>query len=114
MKTSYSQIEGLRVQRIEAISNGVVAIAMTLLVLNITVPWAAAISTEMQLIESFATLAPKLLSYCLSFVTLGIYWTAQSTQIHYINKSIRNLNWINLFFLLFISIIPFTTVFLSQ
>ena len=114
MKNNYNQIAGKRVERIETISDGVFAIAMTLLVLNITIPSGAVVNTEMQLIKSFIALTPKILSYCLSFITLGIYWAAQSTQFYYINKSDRNLNWINLFFLLFISIIPFTTAFLSQ
>ena len=64
--------------------------------------------------KAFSGLTPKLLSYLLSFITLGIYWAAQSTQFHYINKSDRHLNWIDLFFLLFVSLIPFTTAFLSE
>ena len=101
-------------QRIEALSDGVFAIAMTLLILDIKVPISEAIYTERDLIKAFLGLTPKLLSYLLSFITLGIYWAAQSTQFHFISKIDRNLNWIDLFFLLFVSLIPFTTAFLSQ
>jgi uncharacterized membrane protein len=47
-------------------------------------------------------------------MTLGIFWTAHSSQFHYIDKSDRNLNWINLSFLLFVTTTPFTTAFLSE
>lgn len=114
MGNNYNQIAGQRTTRIETICDGVFAIAMTLLVLDIKVPIVNQISSEKELIKSFFVLTPKLLSYFLSFITLGIYWAAHSTQFHYIEKSDRNLNWINLFFLLFISIIPFTTAYLSQ
>jgi len=109
----YNQIAGLNNQRIEAISDGVFAIALTLLILDIKVPVSEFITTEKDLFNAFVGLAPKLLSYFLSFMTLGIYWAAHSSQFHYISKSDRHLNWINLFFLLFVSIVPFTTAFLS-
>jgi uncharacterized membrane protein len=110
----YNRIAGRKIQRIEAISDGVFAIALTLLVLDIKVPVTETIRTEGELIESFCSLTPKLLSYFLSFMTLGIFWTGHSTQYNYIEKSDRNLNWISLFFLLFVSILPFTTAFLSE
>lgn len=110
----YNQIAGQRTQRIEAISDGVFAIALTLLILDIRVPVSDTIHSEKTLMNAFLGLAPKILSYFLSFMTLGIYWSAHSTQFHFIEKSDRHLNWINLFFLLFVSIIPFTTAFLSE
>jgi len=110
----YNSISGFRLQRIEAISDGVFAIALTFLALDLKVPVNNLIHTESDLIHTFLQLSPKLLTYFLSFITMGIYWLAQSTQFHYIDKSDRNLNWINLFFLLAISIMPFTTAFLSE
>ena len=111
---SYNQVAGQRIQRIEAISDGVFAIALTLLILDIKVPIAETINSEVVLFKAFLKLSPMLLSYFLSFMTLGIYWSAHSTQFQYINKSDRHLNWINLYFLLFVTTIPFTTAFLSQ
>lgn len=110
----YNFISGFRLTRIEAISDGVFAIALTFLALDIKVPINDVVHTEKELIVNFLSLAHKLLTYFLSFVTLGIYWLAQSTQFHYIKSSDRNLNWINLFFLLAVSILPFSTAFLSQ
>src|SRR5438046_546200 len=111
---SYNQISGQSINRIEFLSDGVFAIALTLLVLDIKVPISENITSEKDLLHSFAGLTPRLLAYFLSFMTLGIFWTAHSTQFHFIEKSDRNFTWINLFFLLFVTIIPFTTAFLSE
>jgi len=110
----YQSISGQRMQRLEALSDGVFAIALTILVLDLKVPARQFIHSEKELIETFIQLLPKLLTYFLGFITLGIYWLAHSTQFHYISSSDRNLNWINLFFLLAVSIMPFTTAFLSE
>lgn len=110
----YNEIAGRNAKRIEAVSDGVFAIAMTLLVLDVKVPIGEAVASEAELIQSFSTLLPKLLVYFLSFMTCGIFWTGHATQFNHIDKSDRNLNWISLFFLLFVSIIPFTTAFLSE
>ncbi len=111
---NYNQIAGFNRLRIDAISDGVFAIALTILVLDIKVPIAASIATEKELWNELETIAPRLIAYFMSFLTLGVYWAAHSTQYHYITDSDRNLCWINLFFLLFVSVIPFTTAFLSE
>jgi len=110
----YNQIAGQKTQRIEAISDGVFAVALTLLVLDIKVPVSELIKTEGDLFNSFCALTPKFLSYFLSFLTLGIFWTGHSAQFIYIEKSDRHLNWLSLFFLLFVSVLPFTTAFLGE
>lgn len=111
---NYNKIAGKNTQRIEAISDGVFAVAMTLLVLDIKVPATESIQTETELAHSFFALMPKFLVYFLSFMTVGIFWTGQSTQFKYIEKSDRNLNWITLLFLLCVSLLPFSTAFLSE
>lgn len=110
----YNQISGQNVLRMEFLSDGVFAIAITLLVLDIRVPLQENVVYEKDLVIQFSKLAPKLLTYFLSFMTLGIFWTAHATQFQFIEKSDRNLNWINLSFLLFVTLIPFTTAFLSE
>lgn len=111
---NYDQVSGLSLERIKALSDGVFAISLTLLVLDISIPVHDQIKNESDLALAFAGLTPKLLTYFLSFVTLGIFWTAHTSQLHYIEKSDRNFNWLNLFFLLFITTMPFTTAFLSE
>lgn len=113
-KKNYNQISGQKIQRIEALSDGIFAVALTLLVLDIKVPISESIKGEMDLILSLYHLAPKLLSYFLSFMTLGIFWTGHTTQFNYIEKSDRHLTWLSLFFLMLISLLPFTTAFLSE
>lgn len=114
MISKYNQISGKRVTRIEAISDGVFAVAFTLLVLDIKVPITQGIHSEAELMNSFCALTPKFLSYFLSFMTLGVFWGGQSAQFTFIEKSDRHLNWISLFFLLFVAVLPFTTAFLSE
>ena len=113
-ETTYNQLAGQRVGRIEAISDGVFAVAMTLLVLDIRVPLREAIHSEHDLVMAFCALTPKLLTYFTSFMTLGIFWNGQSLQYNYIKRSDRDLTWIALFFLLMVSLVPFTTAFLSE
>ena len=67
MKTIYNQIAGQKVGRIEALSDGVFAIALTLLVLDIKVPEIHAHS-EIELCREFLKLTPKFLSYFLDVV----------------------------------------------
>lgn len=110
----YNNIAGQSTNRIEAISDGVFAVAMTLLVLDIKAPTSEIINSEKELIQMFSLLAPKFLVYFLSFMTAGIFWTGQSTQFKYIVKSDRNLYWTTLLFLLFVSLLPFSTSFLSE
>jgi len=113
MKVDYNRIAGKKIPRIEAISDGVFAVALTLLVLDIKIPAKLSVSTETELWSAFIILLPQLLTYFLSFMTLGIFWTGLTVQHSYIEKSDRDLNWICLFFLLFVSILPFTTAFLG-
>lgn len=110
----YNQISGQNIQRIELLSDGVFAIALTLLILDIRVPIREHVASEKELMVAFSKLTPKLLTYLLSFMTLGIFWTAHTTLFYFIEKSDRNFNWLNLSFLLFVTITPFTTAFLSE
>lgn len=110
----YNQSAGKKVHRIEAISDGVFAIAMTLLILDIRLPVNELIHTDTDLWHSLGKLLPKLVSYFLSFMTLGIFWVGHSMQFNYIHESDRNLTWISIFFLMLVSLIPFTTALLSE
>lgn len=113
-RQTYNRLAGQRLHRIEGLSDGVFAIAMTLLVLELRVPANNAIKTETGLWHVFLHLKAELLTYFLSFMTLGIFWTGHSMQFQYIHKSDRNFFWINIFFLMIISVVPFTTSFLAR
>eukprot|EP01136_Pigoraptor_vietnamica_P024961 Opistho-1_new@78446 len=110
----YNRIVGQRIARIEALSDGVFAIAMTILVFNLKDPLEHHTQSDAELLLSLKNMLPAFLSFFLSFMTLGIFWTGQSTQFHYIKTYDRNLNWITLFFLMAVSVLPFTTDVLSH
>lgn len=110
----YNRIAGQRIARIEALSDGVFAIAMTILVFNLKDPLEHSVQSDAELLLSLKNMQPAFLSFFLSFMTLGIFWTGQSTQFHYIKSYDRNLNWITLFFLMAVSVLPFTTDVLSH
>jgi uncharacterized membrane protein len=114
-QNGYNQFAGQRIGRIEALADGVFAIAMTLLVLDIKVPSAEGTLTETAMWLTFVhTVGPKLVIYFLGFMTLGIFWMGHSTQFRVINRTDRHLTWLSIFFLMFISLIPFSTSFLSE
>jgi len=114
VKSDYNWIAGLDISRTKAIADGVFAFAMTVLVLGLSVPVAVAIVTEHDLWLRLISFEPNLLVYFMSFITLGNFWTGHSVQYTYITKSDRNLNWSSLFFLMFVSLVPFSTALLSQ
>ena len=96
-------------RRLEALVDGVFAIAMTLLAFDLKVPEIAAAFVNSQLQLSVFALWPRVIIYFISFVTLGFYWVGHHIQYNYIKYSDRVALWINLFFLMFVALIPFTT-----
>lgn len=114
MGTHYNRFAGQSIERIAALSDGVFAVAMTLLVLDLKTPAAEAIHGESDLWRALVALAPRLLVYVLSFLTLGIYWVGQQVQLSLLSRSDRNLSWIHLAFLFAITLMPFSTALMAQ
>src|SRR5205823_4480475 len=94
-------------ERIQALSDGVFAIAMTLLIFNIKIPQEA--RTVNQLATKLAELTPNFVTYVLSFISLGIYWVGHHNMYHSIRKTDRPLLWINILFLMMVAFLPFST-----
>ena len=111
---AYNRIAGEDISRSKALADGIFAFAVTVLVLGLSVPVARGIITEHDLWLQLVLLGPELLVYFMSFITLGNFWTGHAVQYTYINKSDRHLEWLSLFFLLFVSLVPFSTALLSQ
>ncbi|MGA2596861.1 MAG: TMEM175 family protein [Bryobacteraceae bacterium] len=114
MKTTYNRIAGQSVERLAALSDGVFAVAMTLLVLDIHAPLAEKIHSEQDLWHALIELSPRLLMYVMSFTTLGIFWVGQQTQLNHLSSSDRTLTWIHLLFLFAVTTIPFSTMLLAE
>ena len=90
--------------RLEAFSDGVFAIVITLLVLDIHVPTTTNIS-----IQTLRPLLPHVASFILSFIIVGVYWVAHHHMLHFIKQVDRKLLWLNLLLLLCVVFIPFPT-----
>jgi uncharacterized membrane protein len=114
MPTSYNQITGRSLERLAALSDGIFAVAMTLLVLDLHVPASEVIHSQGDLWHALAGAAPGLISYLLSFMTLGIFWHGQQAQLNAFTHSDRHLSWIHLAFLFFVTLMPFSTRLLSE
>jgi uncharacterized membrane protein len=106
---SYNRIAGQSVERLTALSDGIFGVAMTLLLLELHVPAKELIHSEGDLRRAFVALLPQLLVYLMSFVTLGIFWMGQQTQLNQLVRSNRSLSWIHLSFLFCVTIMPFST-----
>jgi uncharacterized membrane protein len=100
--------------RVEAFSDGVFAIAITLLVLEIQVPSPERTRQGATLLPALLRLWPSYLGYLISFVTVGIMWANHHALFVYIRRSDRYFLLINVLFLMFIAFVPFPTALLAE
>ncbi len=114
MYTRYNEVAGQSLERLAALSDGVFAVAMTLLVLDLRAPAVETVHAEADLWHALVALSPRLLVYSLSFLTLGIFWVGQQTLLNHFVRSDRDLTWINLAFLFAISLMPFSTALMAE
>jgi len=114
MPSLYNRVAGQSIDRLAALSDGIFAVAMTLLVLDLRVPAAAAIHSERDLWGALVALAPRLLIFLMSVMTLGIFWVGQQTQLNHFARSDRNLAWIHISFLCAVCLVPFSTSLLAE
>jgi uncharacterized membrane protein len=112
--TVYNRIAGESVERLAALSDGIFGVAMTLLLLDLRVPARELIHDERDLRAALVLLLPQLLVYLMSFMTLGIFWVGQQTQLNNLTKSDRHLTWVHLAFLFPVTILPFSTRLLAE
>ena len=95
--------------RIEALGDGVYAIALTLLVLDLKLPSLGEAVSNAQLIEAFRALLPKALTWILSFWVMAILWTSQVRIYRLVHSLTRRMLRLELLQLAFVSLIPFST-----
>ena len=94
-------------QRLEAFSDGVIAILITIMVLELKVPHSTSFS-------SLSALAPVFLSYVLSFLYLGIYWNNHHHMLHATQHISGGVLWANLHLLFWLSLFPFATAWMGE
>ena len=97
-------------KRLETLTDGVFAIVMTLLVLQVAVPHGPASALP----HNLTLLIPTLLAYALTFVTLGTLWFGNRTQSEFIEKADHPLVWLTLLMLLFVALVPFSAGLLGR
>jgi uncharacterized membrane protein len=114
MATLYNRIQGRNLERLAALSDGIFAVAMTLLVLDLHIPTAAQVHSERDLLLALAALGPQWIAYGMSFLTLGIFWAGQQTQLNHLEEGTRDLTWIHLGFLFAITMMPLSTRLLAE
>ena len=95
--------------RIEALSDGLFAIAMTILVLELHVPNLPHNSPNVIVVPALMKLLPKLATYAVSFISLGVFWVGHHNMYHAIRRADRVLLWLNILFFMFVSLLPFST-----
>jgi len=93
--------------RLEAFSDGVIAILITIMVLEMKVPHGADVSALMPVL-------PVFLSYVLSFIYVGIYWNNHHHMMHTCKKVTGGILWANLHLLFSLSLIPFATGWMGE
>lgn len=83
MSTPYNIIAGQSAERLAALSDGIFAVAMTLLVLDLRVPAIEAVHSEYDLWRALSLLSPQIVMYMMTFMTLGIFWVgaADATEL---------------------------------
>jgi uncharacterized membrane protein len=100
--------------RLEAFSDGVLAIAITLLVLEIKVPHLAAPDDAQEALAALVSLAPKFLGYLLSFFFIAVFWVNHHRFFRLIERVDGRLLWLNILLLLALSFIPFPTAMIGE
>src|SRR3978361_2121236 len=93
--------------RLEAFSDGVIAIIITIMVLELKVPHGATL-------DVLVPLLPVFLSYVLSFIYVGIYWNNHHHMLHAVNHVSGGVLWANLHLLFWLSLIPFVTGWMGE
>jgi uncharacterized membrane protein len=95
--------------RLEALSDGVFAIVITLLILDVRLPVDKPLT-----LETLRSVVPHALAFVLSFVIVGVYWVSHHNMMLFIRQVDRRLLWLNLVLLLLIVFIPFPAALLGQ
>jgi uncharacterized membrane protein len=93
--------------RLEAFSDGVLAIIITIMVLELKVPHSAELS-------ALQPLLPVFFSYVLSFIYIGIYWNNHHHMFHIVKRITGGVLWANLHLLFWLSLLPFATGWMGE
>jgi len=111
MMSDFPPSEGLTTERITTLVDGIFAIVLTLLILDLRAPSAA---NQSELLARLRDLTPQIISFLVSFAILGVFWYGHRMEMHWIARSDRVHIGITLVFLLTISFVPFSASLLGK
>jgi len=100
--------------RIEALSDGVFSITMTLLVLKLEVPEVMHHSSNAEMLRQLLALGPEFATYVVTFLIAGGFWFLHHVTFHFIRHVDGVVLWLNLLFLMFVSLLPFSAGLMSH
>lgn len=106
--------DALGLERIVFFSDAVMAIAITLLAIDLRVPEIAPALATQQLAASLAAIKPRFLTFFISFLVIAIYWVSHHRYFGYIKRYDTRLMWLNMLFLFFIICMPFLASLLGE
>lgn len=113
-KSNHPPEESLGLERIVFFSDAVMAIAITLLAIDIRVPEIEPTLAATELPKQLAAITPNLMTFFISFMVIGIYWISHHRYFSYIKRYDTRLMLINLMFLFFIACMPFVASLLGR
>jgi uncharacterized membrane protein len=100
--------------RLQSLSDGIFSIVMTLLVLELISSEVTGAGSATELHKALLELWPKILSYVISFVVAGVFWVAQHADLHHLAHTDKRYLWLTIFFLFWISFLPFSAALLGE
>jgi uncharacterized membrane protein len=100
--------------RVEALNDGIYAVAMTLLVLELKLPENLLHASDAEFSQALANLFPKFIAWLLSFFILALFWIGHQRAFHYVRHVDMKLTWINVLALLFASLMPFSSALIGE
>ena len=114
MKRGSSSADGTGTERLEAFSDAVMAIAVTILVLEFKVPEGSPEATEWRLEHGLTAQWPSYIAYAMSFVVLGLTWASHHRLFRYITRVDWRFLLLNLLFLMVVAFVPYPTALVAK
>src|SRR5437870_11796672 len=112
MSARSGSVTGLGKTRVEALTDGIFGAVMTVLGLSLTIPYIT--GPARQDLPALEDVVTGVLTYALSFVTLGVFWVGHHVGFQVVKRTDRTFIWLNNVFLLFVGLLPLTTAFLGH
>ncbi|HKW42649.1 MAG TPA: TMEM175 family protein [Thermoplasmata archaeon] len=112
MSARGGSVAGLGKARVEALTDGIFSAVMTVLGLSLTIPYIT--GPAQQQLPAYEDILTAVLTYALSFVTLGVFWFGHHVGFQIVKRTDRTFIWLNNSFLLFVGLLPLTTALLGH